>query len=107
MNAHLKGIPGLGTFTVGRLAGRDAQVLGGKTDRSLDTEVLGLGTINKFGADLLEVLDVARGKGNADLVNFLHRISSVLIPSVDLLMKNYRAIAEILFSFLVRHFCVN
>ncbi|KAB8532553.1 hypothetical protein FH972_025498 [Carpinus fangiana] len=58
--AHLKGVPGLGTLTARSLAGGDLQVLGGQADGALDTQVLGLGTLDQLGADLLEGLDLAR-----------------------------------------------
>lgn len=69
VDSHLKGIPGLGTLTVGGLAGGDAQVLGGQTDGALDAEVLGLGALDELAADLLEGLDLAGGEGDADLVD--------------------------------------
>ena len=40
VNAHLVEIPGLGTLTVGGLAGVDLEVLGRQTDGALDAEVL-------------------------------------------------------------------
>ena len=40
VDAHLEEIPGLGTLTVGGLAGVDLEVLGGQTDGALDAEVL-------------------------------------------------------------------
>lgn len=69
MNAHLVGVPGLGTFTVGGLTSADLEVLGGKADGALDAKVLTLGAIDELGADLLEALDVAAGEGDADLVD--------------------------------------
>ena len=71
VNAHLVEVPGLGTFTVGRLTGGNLQVLGGKANRALDTEVLGLGALNELGADLLERVDLAGGEGDSDLVDLL------------------------------------
>jgi hypothetical protein len=44
-------------------------VLGGQADRALDAELLVLGSVNELLADLLERLDVARGKGDTDLVD--------------------------------------
>jgi hypothetical protein len=80
VNAHLKGIPGLGTFTIGCLSGRDPQVLGWETNGSLDAEILGLGTIEELNADLFEGLDVARGQSDADLVDFLSaQVSSLKV----------------------------
>lgn len=69
MDSHLKGVPGLGTLTTGGLAGGDLEVLGGEADGALNTEVLRLGTVDELGADLLEGLDLARGEGDADLVD--------------------------------------
>jgi hypothetical protein len=77
VDAHLKGIPGLGTFTIGRLSGGDAQVLGGQADRSLDAEILSLGTVDELSAHLLEALDVAGSQGDADLVDFLREENRV------------------------------
>lgn len=52
VDAHLIGIPGLGTLTAGRLAGCDLEVLGGQADRALDAELLGLGAVDELLADL-------------------------------------------------------
>lgn len=71
MNAHLILVPGLRTLTAGRLPGRDAQRLGGEADRALDVERLGARALNQLLADLLERGDLARGEGDADLVDFL------------------------------------
>jgi hypothetical protein len=56
VDAHLVGVPGLGTLTARGLAGGDLEVLGGQTDGALDAEILALGTVNELGADLLEAL---------------------------------------------------
>ena len=69
MDSHLKGVPGLGTLTTGGLAGGDLEVLGGEADGTLDTEVLRLCAVDELSADLLEGLDLARGEGDADLVD--------------------------------------
>lgn len=37
--------------------------------RTLDAEILALGTVDELGADLLEALDVTAGEGDADLVD--------------------------------------
>lgn len=71
VDAHLKGVPGLGTLTTGGLAGGDLEGLGWETDGALDAEVLGLGTLNELGADLLEGVDLAGGEGDTDAVDFL------------------------------------
>lgn len=69
VDLHLVAVPGLGTLTARGLAGGDAEDLGGEADGTLDTEVLVLGTLDEVGADLLEVLDVAGGQGDADAVD--------------------------------------
>jgi len=69
VNAHLVAVPGLGTLTTGRLAHGVGEDLGGQTDGALDAELLVLGALDKVVADLLEVLDVAAGEGDADLVD--------------------------------------
>jgi hypothetical protein len=72
VDSHLESIPGLGTFTTGSLSGGDLQGLGWETDWALDTEVLGLGTVNKLLGNLLEGGDISAGEGDADLVSFLN-----------------------------------
>lgn len=81
VDAHLEGIPGLGTLTVGRLTGGDLQVLGGQADGALDAELLGLGAVDELLAHLLEGLDVAGGEGDADLVD-LGAFAEVLLGLV-------------------------
>jgi hypothetical protein len=61
VDAHLKGVPGLGTLTARGLAGGDLEALGGQTDGALDAELLVLGTVDELLAHLLEGLNVARG----------------------------------------------
>lgn len=73
MDAHLVLVPGLGTLTVGGLAGRDVQGLGGQTDGALDLEGLGAGTVDELLAHLLEGGDLAGGQGDTDLVDLLQR----------------------------------
>lgn len=71
MDAHLKLVPSLRTLTVGGLTGGDVKGLGGQTDGALDLEGLGAGTVDELRADLLEGGDLARGKGDTDLVDLL------------------------------------
>ena len=73
MDSHLKHIPGLGTLTVGGLSSGDLEGLGGESDRSLDVEGLGAGTVDELLADLLQRGNLARGQGDADLVDFLDK----------------------------------
>ena len=93
MDAHLKGVPGLGTLTTGGLAGGDLEGLGWETDGALDAEVLGLGTLNELGADLLEGVDLAGGEGDTDAVDFLEIYASVRYISrhnLDVAMRSMR-----------------
>ena len=71
MDPHLVRVPGLGTLTVGGLAGGDLEALGGQADGALDAEVLVLGALEELARDLLKRLDLARGQGDADLVDLL------------------------------------
>lgn len=71
MNAHLKHIPGLATLTVGGLAGSDLQGPGWESDGALNIERLAARAVDEFLAHLLERGDLARGEGDADLVDFL------------------------------------
>jgi hypothetical protein len=81
VDAHLKGVPGLGTLTVRCLTGGDLQVLGGQADGALDAELLVLRAVDELLAHLLERLDVARGEGDADLVD-LGALAEVLLGLV-------------------------
>ena len=71
VDSHLVGVPSLGSLSVWCLSGGDLEDLGGKSNRSLDSQLLSFGTLDKLSADLLERLDLSRSKGNSDLVNFL------------------------------------
>jgi hypothetical protein len=71
VDSHLEAIPCLGTFTARSLASGDLKSLGWETDGALDTEVLGLGTVDEFLANLLEGLDLSAGQGDTDLVSLL------------------------------------
>jgi hypothetical protein len=85
VDAHLVGVPGLGTLTVRCLTGGDLKDLGGETDGALDAELLVLGTVDELLADLLERLDVAGGEGDADLVD-LGALAKVLLRLVCALL---------------------
>jgi hypothetical protein len=71
VDLHLEAVPGLGTLTTRRLAGRDLEGLGGQADGALDAEVLGLGAVDELLAHLLDRLDVARRESDADAVGLL------------------------------------
>ena len=85
MDAHLEGVPGLGTLTVRSLTGGDLKDLGGETDGALDAKLLVLGTVDELLADLLKRLDVAGGEGDADLVD-LGALAEVLLRLVCALL---------------------
>ncbi len=79
VDAHLKVVPGLGTLTTGRLAGGVGKHLGREADGALNAELLVLRAVYEVGANLLEVLDVTRGKRDADLVDLGSRGRSIHI----------------------------
>jgi hypothetical protein len=84
VNSHLESIPGLRSFTTRSLSGGDLEVAGWEADGTLNTEILGLGTLDEFLADLLEGLDLPAGQGNSDLVGFLRKSQSVLHSRIRL-----------------------
>ena len=86
MDAHLELVPGLGTLTVGGLAGGDVQGLGGQTDGALDLQGLGARTVNQLLAHLLERGNLARGEGDADLVDLLQR--ALAIAQIELRLRS-------------------
>lgn len=69
VDPHLVVVPSLGSLTTGRLSGGMVEDLGGETDRSLDSELLVLGSRDEVVADFLEVLDATRGESDADPMN--------------------------------------
>jgi len=70
VDSHLESIPSLRSFTTRSLSGGDFESLGWETDGTLDTEILGLGTLDELLADLLEGLNLSAGQGNSNLVGF-------------------------------------
>lgn len=83
VNSHFEHVPCLATLTARGLTGGHLQGLGGQTNWALDTEVLGLCALEEFRADLLERLDFARGKGDANLVDFLDTTSVNMRKKLD------------------------
>lgn len=69
MDAHLKAIEGVGALTARRLAHTQAKNLGRHTDRASDLQLLGKSLGLEISAHLLEGLDVAGGKGDANAVD--------------------------------------
>ena len=68
VDTHLEAVPRVGALTARGLADGQAQRLGGQTNRTLDLEFLVLSALDQIIADLLEVLDIAAGKRDADTV---------------------------------------
>merc|ERR1712216_145160 len=58
-------------LSTGSLTGGNLQLLGGKTNGSTDMELLVQRGLLQVSADLLQVLHIARGQGNADAVDHL------------------------------------
>lgn len=71
VNSHLKGVPGLGSFTTGSFSCRNLESLCWEAYRALDTKILGLRTFNELLTDLLEGSDLSASEGDADLDSFL------------------------------------
>lgn len=71
VDSHLESIPCLRSFTTRSLAGSDLQGLGWQSNWALNTEILGLGTLDEFLADFLEGSNLAAGQSDSDLVGFL------------------------------------
>ena len=82
VDAHFETIPGVGTFTTRRLTGGDLEGLGGEANGPTDLESLIFGARNDVIADLLQVLNVAASKSDANAVEaggFSAFVSSFLL----------------------------
>ena len=66
MDVHFEAIPGLGTFTTRCLAGGDFERLCRETNGSLGANLAFDGTVDKFTADLFEIVDIAGRQGDTD-----------------------------------------
>ena len=71
-------LPCFTTLPARCLASANFQVLGGQANGAFDAEILAFGTLNQFGAYLLESLDIARGQGDANLVDFLSDVKKAI-----------------------------
>ncbi len=71
MNPHLKCIPCLAPLSTRRLPRCNLQGFGRQAYGSLHAQILGFGALDQFLADFFEGLDLARGEGDSDLVDFL------------------------------------
>lgn len=69
VDAHFETIPSVGTFSARSLTGGDSQLFGWKADGATDMELLVQRGLLQVGADLLQVLHVATGQGDADAMD--------------------------------------
>ena len=69
VDAHLKAIPSVGTFSGRSLSGGDDQLLGGHTDGSADVKLLVQGNLLQITADLLDVGNIARSQSDTNAVD--------------------------------------
>jgi len=77
VNSELKTIKGVGSFSARRFSGGDAKDAGGEANGALHLQILLLRSLDQRRANLLEVLDVLGGEGDADAME-------VLVSGVDL-----------------------
>jgi len=63
-------IPGLRTFTARRFTCSDLQDLGRQADRTFNTKLLVLGSVDKIRREFLQVPDVATRQSDTDFVDF-------------------------------------
>nr|ACU14611.1 unknown [Glycine max] len=68
---QLKSVSCVGAFTTGGFSGGDVKNFSWHPNRSLHPEMLVLGTTNQVSTNLLEILDVLRGKGDSNLMDLL------------------------------------
>lgn len=71
VDAHLIGIPGLGTLTVRSLSSGDLQYLGRQSDGAGNRVGDILGALNQLGASSLGLLDISRSDGDSNLDDLL------------------------------------
>lgn len=57
--------------------------LGRQTNGALDAQVLGLGALEELSADLFEGLHLARGEGDADLVDLGALAAEILLGLLE------------------------
>lgn len=70
VDSHLVGVPSLGSLSVRGLSGGNLENLGRESDRSLHAQFLALCSVDQVGTDFFQVLDVSRGQGDSDSVDF-------------------------------------
>lgn len=69
VDAHFKLVPSIGTFSTGRLTGRNRQTLGGHTNGSRDMKLLVEGDLFEIRADLFNVADIATRQSDTNAVD--------------------------------------
>jgi len=69
VNLEFVTVPSLGTFTTRRLTSSDFEDFGRETHRTLDAQLLVLGTVDEIGREFFQVLDVAARQRDANLVD--------------------------------------
>ena len=98
VNPHFEAVPGVGTLSRRSLASGNLELLSGETDGSLHVELLVNCSLLQVSTDLLEVLDIARGQGNADAVHLGAGIleASFLLSGGDVRchFENYKLYAQ-------------
>lgn len=81
VDAHLVGVPSLGTLTVGSLSGGDTQDLGGHSNGTLLDDLVLHGSGNDVGRNLLQLLDLGGGQGDSDLVDLFLLLFNLFLVS--------------------------
>ena len=69
VDAHLEAVPSVGPLPAGRLAGGNLELPGREADGAAHVELLVQRALLEVAADLLQVLHVTRGEGDADAVH--------------------------------------
>jgi len=81
VDLELVAVPGFRTLTARSLTGGDLEDLGGQADGALDAELLVFSPVDQVRRELLQVLNVAARKGDADFVHLGSRdgASSIVV----------------------------
>ena len=70
VNSHLPSVVGVRALSARRFADDQLQEFGGHADRATDFEALTECFVLELGTDLLEGVNLSRGEGDADAVDF-------------------------------------
>merc|ERR1740117_650641 len=71
VDTHLEAIVGVGTITARGATGGHGEHLGGDANGTAGFVLQGAGTVDDLGAHMLEVLDFARAKSEANTLDLL------------------------------------